>query len=163
MTLIIDKNVKISKFADIEDSARGSTITISADCIIDSFVKIQPVGGKGNLFIGENSHVNSGCVLYTGNGITIGKNVLIAANCTLAPGNHEYRSREKLICEQGFMKSKGGITIEDDVWIGANSILLDGTFVERGCVIAAGSVVRGHLEEFGIYGGHLATLIGFRR
>ena len=162
MTLIVNESAKISKFSDIEDSTRGSLITISANCMIDSFVKIKPVGGKGDLYIGENSHINSGCVLYTGNGILIGRNVLIAANCTFAPVNHAYKNREKLSREQGFMKSKGGIVIKDDVWIGSNSVLLDGTVIERGCVVAAGSIVRGHLEEFGIYGGHIATLIGFR-
>ena len=162
MTLIVNESAKISKFSDIEDSTRGSLITISANCMIDSFVKIKPVGGKGDFYLGENSHINSGCVLYTGNGILIGKNVLIAANCTFAPVNHAYKNREKLIREQGFMKSKGGIVIKDDVWIGSNSVLLDGTVIERGCVVAAGSIVRGHLEEFGIYSGHLATLIGFR-
>ena len=162
MTIIVNESAKISKFADIEDSTRGSCITISANCMIDSFVKIKPVGGKGDLYIGENSHVNSGCVLYTGNGILIGRNVLIAANCTLSPVNHEYKNKEKLIRDQGFMDSKGGIIIYDDVWIGSNSVLLDGTVIERGCVVAAGSIVKGHLEEFGIYAGHIATLIGFR-
>jgi virginiamycin A acetyltransferase len=162
LTLIIDESANISKLADIEDSVRGSIITISANCMIDSFVKIKPVGGKGNFYIGENSHINSGCVLYTGNGILIGKNVLIAANCTFAAGNHAYKDKEKLIKDQGFMDTKGGIVIKDDVWIGSNSILLDGTVIERGCVVAAGSIVRGHLEEFGIYGGLSATLIGFR-
>ena len=162
MTLIIDESANISKLADIEDSVRGSIIKISANCMIDSFVKIKPVGGKGNFWIGENSHINSGCVFYTGNGILIGKNVLIAANCTFAPMNHAYKNKEKLIKDQGFMDSKGGIIIKDDVWIGSNSILLDGTIIERGCVVAAGTIVKGHLEEFGIYGGHIGTLMGFR-
>ena len=163
MTIIVNESAKISKFADIEDSTRGSIITISANCMIDSFVKIKPVGGKGDLSIGENTHINSGCVLYTGNGILIGKNVLIAANCTFAPVNHEYKAKDKLIMDQGFKGSKGGIVIKDDVWIGSNSVLLDGTVIERGCVVAAGSIVRGHLEEFGIYSGHMATLIGHRK
>ena len=163
MTLIINQSASISKFSDIEDSTRGSIITISANCVIDSFVKIQPAGGSGDFYLGKNSHINSGCVIYTGNGVNIGNNVLISANCTLAPGNHEYRDKQVLIRSQGFMKSKGGITIKDDVWIGSNSILLDGTVIERGCVVAAGSIVRGHLEEFGIYAGHMATLKGFRR
>jgi acetyltransferase-like isoleucine patch superfamily enzyme len=48
--------------------------------VIDSFVKIKPTGGSGDLVIGSRSVVNSGCVLYTGNGIRIGNHVAIAAN-----------------------------------------------------------------------------------
>ena len=46
------------------------------------------------------------------------------------------------IIDQGHAKSKGGIVIEDNVWIGANCVLLDGTHIGEGSVIAAGSVVR---------------------
>ena len=55
------------------------------------------------------------------------------------------------------------VKIRDDVWIGSNSILLDGTAIDRGCVVAVGSVVKGHLQEFGIYGGHIAKLMGHRK
>jgi virginiamycin A acetyltransferase len=157
--LIISPTAMISKFADIEDSVRGSKIIIGEKVTIDSFVKIKPAGGSGDVEIGDYSFINSGTVLYTGNGIKIGKHVLIAANCTLAPTNHEYRSRDKLIIEQRFMPSKGGIIIEDDVWIGANCVLLDGTIVRQGAVVAAGSIVRGELEAYGIYTGNPPQLV----
>ena len=138
----------ISSLADIEDSVRGSRIVVGAQSVIDSFVKIKPAGGSGDLIIGENVTINSGTVLYTGNGIAIGNDVAIAANCTFAPVNHEYQSREKLIREQGFRPSKGGIIVEDDVWVGANCVLLDGAYLRRGCVIAAGSIVRGEIPAY---------------
>jgi acetyltransferase-like isoleucine patch superfamily enzyme len=80
--------------------------------------------------------------------------VAIAANCTIAPVNHAFQDKDKLIIHQGFLPSKGGIRIEDDVWIGANSILLDGAFLRKGCVIGAGSIVRGELEAYGVYAGN---------
>lgn len=152
----------ISQLADIEDSVRGSKIIVGDRSVIDSFVKIKPAGGVGDLIIGSDVVINSGCVLYTGNGIIIGNSVAIAANCTLAPVNHEYRSRETLIRSQGFQPSKGGIVIEDDVWIGANCVLLDGSYVRRGVVIAAGSIVRGELRAYGIYGGSPLQQLGSR-
>lgn len=160
--LIISNTARISQYADIEDSVRGSKIIVEDGAMIDSFVKIKPVGGIGDIKIGKNSYVNSGCVIYSGNGVDIGANVLIAANCTFAPVSHEYSSREKLIREQGFRPSKGGIQIEDDVWLGANCVLLDGAVVERGCVVAAGSLVRGRLEAYGIYAGNPLKKIGER-
>ncbi len=150
----IHPDARVSNLADIEDSTRGTRIAIGAHSVIDSFVKIKPAGGSGDVVIGEHVMINSGCVIYTGNGILIGNNVAVAANCTFAPVNHEYTDKDRLIREQGFRASKGGIVIEDDVWIGANCVLLDGAHVSRGCVIAAGSLVRGQLEPYTVYAGN---------
>jgi acetyltransferase-like isoleucine patch superfamily enzyme len=160
--LIIAPSATISKLADIEDSVRGTKIIIREHVHIDSFVKIKPAGGMGDVEIGAHSFINSGTVLYTGNGIKIGEHVLIAANCTLAPTNHAYQARDKLIIEQRFMPSKGGIIIEDDVWVGANSVILDGAVIRRGAVIGAGSLVRGELAAYGIYTGNPLQLRGRR-
>ena len=149
--------------ADIEDSVRGSLIEIGAGCQIDSFVKIKPVGGNGAIAIGPKSYINSGTVIYSGNGVRIGSNVLIAANCTLAPVNHEFRDRNRLIVEQRFMASRGGILIEDDVWIGCNSVILDGAILRSGCVVAAGSVVRAELPPYSVCAGIPAVVKDWRR
>lgn len=159
----VHPSARISRFADIEDSVRGSRIVLGADSVIDSFVKIKPAGGSGDLLMGRHVVINSGCVLYTGHGIRIGDNVAIAANCTLAPVNHAYLRRDRLIREQGFLPSKGGIVIEDDVWIGANCVLLDGTIIRQGAVVGAGTVVKGELQAFGVYAGQPLRKIGERQ
>jgi len=156
------ENAKISPFADIEQSTKGSKFIIGSGSTIDSFVKVKFVGGVGDIIIGKNSYINAGCVIYSGNGILIGNDVLIAANCTLAPVNHEYRSKGKTIHEQRFMPSKGGIIIEDDVWIGANTVIVDGAIIRKGCVIGAHSLVANQLECFGVYVGSPLRKIGER-
>ena len=100
--LSIDPSAKISALADIEVSVRGTRIIIGARTLVDSFVKIKPAGGSGDVIIGEDCALNSGTVLYTGNGIRIGDGVLIAANCTLAPTNHAFADPERRIRDQGF-------------------------------------------------------------
>ena len=152
----------VSHLADIEDSVRGSRITVGAHSIIDSFVKIKPAGGNGDLVMGERVVINAGCVFYTGHGIRIGNDVAIAANCTFAPVNHAYREKNRLIREQGFLPSKGGIVVEDDVWIGANCVLLDGAVLRQGCVVAAGSIVRGELARYTVYAGSPLIPVGER-
>jgi virginiamycin A acetyltransferase len=158
----ISEKAIISPLADIEVSAKGSKVIIEAGTMIDSFVKIKFSGGSGDVVIGENCYINSGTVIYSGHGVTFGKGVLIASNCTLAAANHEYRFSNKTILGGGFTPSKGGIVIEDDVWIGANSVLLDGTIIRKGVVVGAGSLVRGELKEYGIYVGTPSRLIGKR-
>ncbi|MFN3375269.1 MAG: acyltransferase [Burkholderiaceae bacterium] len=159
----IHPSARVSAMADIEDSVRGTRITVGAHSVIDSFVKVKPAGGHGDLVVGEHVVINAGCVLYTGNGIRIGNHVAIAANCTFAPVNHAYAERGRLIREQGFLPSKGGIVIEDDVWIGANCVLLDGAVLRQGCVVGAGSIVRGELQPYTVYAGQPLKAVGGRR
>lgn len=163
MTLIISREARISPLADIEDSVRGSRIVIEAGVVIDSFVKIKPAGGAGDVVIGRRSVINSGCVIYTGNGVTIGEMVAVAANCTFAATNHAYGDASRPIMEQGFLPSRGGIVVEDDVWIGANVVLLDGALVRRGAVIAAGSVVRGEVAAYTVVAGQPLRVVGRRK
>lgn len=159
----IHSDARISKLADIEDSVRGTRIVIGAFSSIDSFVKVKPAGGVADLVIGERTVINSGCVLYTGNGILIGNDVAIAANCTFAPVNHAYQDKNMRINQQGFLPGKGGIVIEDDVWIGANCIILDGAILRRGCVIGAGSIVRSEIAAYSINVGNPIKQIGMRQ
>jgi acetyltransferase-like isoleucine patch superfamily enzyme len=149
----IDPTARVSVLADLEDSVRGTRLAVGRNAVIDAFVKIKPAGGNGDVIIGEGSFINSGTVIYSGNGVTIGKGVLIAANCTLAPTNHSFDDLTRPIIAQGFQPSRGGILIEDDVWIGANTVVLDGAIIRTGVVVAAGSVVRGELFPHGVYGG----------
>lgn len=163
MTIEIHPNACVSPLADIEDSTRGTRIVVGAGSVIDSFVKVKPAGGSGNLVIGRNTVINSGCVLYTGNGIVIGDDVAIAANCVFAPVNHEYASKDQLIREQRFRPSKGGILVEEDVWIGAGCIILDGAILRKGCVIGAMSLVRGEVEAFSINVGNPLKCKAYRQ
>lgn len=158
----IDPSARVSTLADLEPSTRGTRYVIGPRSMIDAFVKFKPAGGTGDVIIGADCYINSGCVLYSGHGIRLGANVLIAANCTLAATNHAFSDPERLIREQGFQPSRGGIVIEDDVWIGANSVILDGAHIGRGSIIAAGSVVRGRVEAYTIQGGNPLAKIGMR-
>lgn len=157
-----DPTARISPLADLEPSQRGSRYIIGPRTVIDAFVKFKPAGGLGNIKVGADSYINSGCVLYSGHGITIGANVLIAANCTLAAVNHAFADPFLPIKKQGFQPPRGGIVIGDDVWIGANCVLLDGAQIGAGAVIAAGSVVRGVVEPFAVMAGNPLLRIGTR-
>lgn len=162
MANFFNVNSKISNLASIEISTKGTDTTVGAFSVIDDFVKIKHVGGSGNIVIGKYVYINSGTVLYSGNGIVIGDNVLIGPNCSITPVNHEFRNRNKLIREQGFKQSKGGVIIEDDVWIGANVVILDGTIIRRGAVIGANSLVNSEIEEYSMNHGTPCRKTGYR-
>lgn len=153
---------RISPLADIEHSVRGSKVCIAKNVTIDSFVKIKFAGGEGDVLIAPDVYLNSGVVIYSGNGVSIGQGTLIAANTTIAATNHEYRSRNQTIIAQRFMPSKGGVVIEEDCWIGANCVLLDGTVLRRGCVVGAGTVLKGEWPEYSMVVGNPARIVRYR-
>ena len=64
--------------------------------------------------------------------------------------------------KQGFAKSKGGIIIEDDVWLGAGVTILDGSHIKRGTIVGANALVSGILDEYSIYGGNPLTKLKSR-
>ena len=160
---IVDPTAQVSALADIEISRRGSRTVIGAHSVIDSFVKIKAAGGSGDVIIGDRVTINSGCVIYMGNGVRIGNDVAIAAGTVLAPVNHAVQDKNRLIREQRFAPSRGGIVIEDDVWIGANCVLLDGSILRKGCVIGAMSLVRGEVAAYSINAGNPLACIGWRQ
>ena len=162
MTIEIHPSAFVSSLADLESSSKGSKIIVGPGVYIDSFVKFKAAGGLGDILIGAGTQINSGCVLYIGNGISIGENVSIAANCVLAPTNHNFDNAKILIQRQGFKKSKGGIHIGNDVWIGTLTSVLDGATLGNGCVVGASSLVRGNLDEFSVYVGNPLRKINSR-
>jgi len=134
-------------------SVRGTQIVIGARTHIDAFAVLRAVGGMGDIIIGDDCRINPHCVLYSGNGITLGKHVLLAPAVSVVPANHAFARRDIPIAEQRFVESRGGVVIEDDVWVGAQSVILDGAYIERGAIIAAGSVLRGRVPAYQIWGG----------
>lgn len=163
MPLIAHPTSKISPLADIEESQRGTRVVLGAHSLIDSFVKLKPAGGTGDVLIGQRVIINAGCVIYTGNGLVIGDDSAIAANCVFAPVNHAYSRRDQIIRDQRFKPSRGGIVIGRDVWIGAGCVLLDGAVVEDGAVIGAMSLVRGHVAAYTVNAGTPLRQIGQRQ
>lgn len=89
------------------------------------------------VIIGDHTQINPNTCIY-GN-VSIGNYVLIAPNCMIAGGNHNIADTTKPTMLQS--SSSKGIYIQENVWIGANSVVLDGVTIGKNSVIGAGSVV----------------------
>lgn len=108
-----------------------------------------------DISIGDNTQINPSTSIY--GKVKIGNDVMIAPNCMIAGGNHGYMDvKIPMKYQQGTSK---GIIIEEDVWIGANSIILDGVKIEKGAIIGAGSVVTKNVARYSIYAGNPAKFI----
>ncbi len=162
MPTIIHPSAKVSAHALIDESSRGTSTEVGEGCVIDAFVRIKHVGGSGNVRLGKGVYLNSGTVIYSGNGVDIGDDVLVGPNCSLVPVNHATADMTVSIRTQGFAQSRGGLTIESNVWLGANCVVLDGVVIGSGSVVAAGAVVNRSVAPNSIVGGVPARLIGMR-
>ncbi len=119
--------------------------------------------GYGILEVGERTWIGpyNNLRLSGGTRIVIGADCLISQFCTLVSANHALSRRTKM----RDAPSGGGatnITIGDDVWLGANCVILPGTVIADGAVIGAGSVVKGAIGAYEIWAGNPAHKIGER-
>ena len=107
--------------------------------------------------IGQKSLIGEYNVLRGQGGITIGDRVYFAPLVQLLAVNHVYADPTRPMVEQGITAE--GITIEDDVWIGAGAIVTDGVRIGRGAVVAAGAVVTQDVAPHTVVGGTPARLL----
>jgi acetyltransferase-like isoleucine patch superfamily enzyme len=103
--------------------------------------------------------------------LVIGNFVSIASNVRfILGGNHQIDTFSTFPVKSVFIEhspqddamTRGAIEVEDEVWIGANSIIISGVKLGKGSIIAAGSVVTKNVEPFSIVGGNPAKFIRWR-
>lgn len=105
--------------------------------------------------IGNNTHINQGCLLDGRGIIEIKNNVSISHRVTILTGSHDIHS-------ETFQAIFAPVTIDDYVWIGANATILQGVNIGKGSIVAAGAVVTKDIPPFSIVGGIPAKIIGER-
>ncbi|MGF9564401.1 acyltransferase [Neorhizobium sp. BT27B] len=110
---------------------------------------------RGDVEFGKNCSVNAYACLS--GKIRCGDGVRIASLVSIVGFNHGFDDPDTPINDQPHVTL--GITIGDDVWIGANAVILDGVTIGRGAVIAAGAVVTKDIPELGIAAGVPAKVV----
>ena len=136
---------------------RGNVV-IGDKVMIDDNVEIRNYT-KEKSIIGNNSTFNRNTVLR--GKYIIGDNVAIGPNCSIMGFNHKFDEVDKLMSQQG--RTVKGIKIRNNVWIGANTIILDGVEIGEGVVIGGGSVVVKSIPPYSIAVGNPCKVIKKRK
>ncbi|MDP3703320.1 MAG: acyltransferase [Candidatus Omnitrophota bacterium] len=118
--------------------------------------------GGGRIEIGNDVSLANNAVINAAHQgfIAIGHHCGIANNCVLRTSPYRYDDPDRPFKTQGHVP--GTIVLEEDVWLTVNSVLLPGTYLERGCVVCPGSVVSGRVKAYSVVAGNPARVIGRR-
>jgi acetyltransferase-like isoleucine patch superfamily enzyme len=147
----------ISPRAEVELSTK---LSIGKKSRIGSFTKLK--AGKGPVVIGENVTIGEACHIGAGaKGTVIGNDCIIGPHVLIIGVNYRYTDINIPFRLQGITNK--GITIQDNVWIGTGSCILDGSIIESGSIITPNSVVSGKIPENSIAQGNPAKVIFTRR
>ena len=120
---------------------------------IEDFATVN--NGVGEVCIGHHTRIGLGNVII--GPVFIGNNVIMAQNVVVSGLNHVYGDVNTPISEQPITASL--ITIEDECWIGANSVITAGVTIGRHSVVAGGAVVTRNIPPFSIAVGNPARVI----
>ena len=137
-------------------------IRLGKDCRLETGIhfKFDGIWKEGPCIqIGNRNFIGNGCEFNIQTGIVIGDDCLIASGCRFIDHDHSIIPG-KLIREQSC--SSKSIIIENNVWLGANAIILKGVSIGQGSVIAAGAVVNKPIPSNEIWAGVPAKKIGTR-
>ena len=147
---IIGKNTYISNKAKMlcQNFKCGDNCIIAADSLV-----------RADIEMGSHCSINTFAVLA--GKIRMGDMVRIASHVSIFGFNHGHEDIEKPFCQQPCIQK--GIDIGDDVWIGANVVIVDGVKVGSHSLLAAGAIVTKDVPPYSIVGGNPAKVIRDRR
>ena len=146
------------KHSVIHRSARMDTppyrlFSLGNYSVIESFACIN--NAVGDVIIGDHTRIGLHNTII--GPVDIGSHVNLAQGITVTALNHNFSDTNKRIDEQGV--STNPVTIEDDVWVGANAVILPGVTIGEHCVVAAGAIVTKDVPPHSLVAGVPAKVI----
>ena len=121
--------------------------------VVESYACIN--NAVGDVMIGDHTRIGLHNTII--GPVIIGSHVNLAQGITITALNHNFENSKKRIDEQGV--STSAVVIEDDIWIGANAVVLPGVTIGHHSVVAAGAVVTKDVPPHSLVAGVPAKVI----
>ncbi|MCT0952307.1 acyltransferase [Weissella cibaria] len=107
------------------------------------------ISQTGKLYIGENVFLNNDVSINALQDVKIGSNTMIGENVKIYDHDHKFDVHRGVYAKQGFTCEP--VSIGENVWIGANCLILKGVNIGDNAVIAGGSVVVSDVPDNVVY------------
>ena len=115
------------------------------------------IGNPENLVIDDHVYIGPYAYLFCRGGLEIGKNVILGPKVNIHTTNHNYENSRLIPYDEiSYLKP---VVIEDNVWIGANTLVAPGVTIREGGVVAMGSVVVKSTPPNCVVGGNPARVL----
>jgi acetyltransferase-like isoleucine patch superfamily enzyme len=121
--------------------------------VVESFSCIN--NAVGDVVIGDHTRVGLHNTVI--GPVTIGSHVNLAQGITITALNHNFGDKSQRIDDQGV--STDPVIVGDDIWIGANAVILPGVNIGHHSVVAAGAVVTKDVPPHSLVAGVPAKII----
>jgi acetyltransferase-like isoleucine patch superfamily enzyme len=119
---------------------------------------------EGDLRLGDRVDVGAYSILQAvgSSGVSVGSNVMMGPYVHLVGGSHYRFDRTDVPLSQQGLDLRGGVRIEDNVWLGSKVTVLDGVTIGRDAIVGAGAVVTKDIPPFAVAAGNPARVIRVR-
>ena len=121
--------------------------------VVESFACIN--NAVGDVIIGNHTRIGLHNTII--GPVTIGSHVNLAQGITITALNHNFGDSEKRIDQQGISTKE--VVLEDDIWVGANAVILPGVTIGKHAVVAAGAIVTKDVPPHSLVAGVPAKVI----
>jgi acetyltransferase-like isoleucine patch superfamily enzyme len=155
--VLISDNVEINALSK-QGITLGNNVSIHRNTIIECTGVIRELGE--GLIIGNNVGIAQNCFIQVRGFVSIGSNVMFGPTVSIFSENHGFENTEIPMIKQP--TTRKGVIIEDDVWLGTQSVILDGVTIGKGSIIAAGAIVNTNVPPYSIVAGVPAKIIKSR-
>jgi len=166
-------NAKLLEWKNRDKKLKIGYLSYARKSSFGMFNTLQDNVSLNNVNIGDYSYVSFNTSISK---TEIGKFSSIGPNCRIGLGKHpsdtfvsthpaffsSTKRAQMTFSDKNYFKEMENIKIGNDVWLGANIIVLDGLNIADGVIIAAGSVVTKDIPAYAIVGGVPARIIKYR-
>ena len=121
--------------------------------VVESFACIN--NAVGDVIIGDHTRIGLHNTII--GPVIIGSHVNLAQGITITALNHNFDDSEKRIDQQGISTKE--VVLEDDIWVGANAVILPGVTIGKHAVVAAGAIVTKDVPPHSLVAGVPAKVI----
>jgi acetyltransferase-like isoleucine patch superfamily enzyme len=124
----------------IQFKSKGKNIMFSKG---GKFIRPNEITFGNNIFINSLFHISA-------RNLSFGSNIMIGPGLVIECDNHNYQQVGQTMFEIRDHRKIGSISIENDVWIGANVVILPNVVIGEGCIVGAGSIICKSLPPYTI-------------